>query len=69
MNDVVICEPHRTQVGGYLGVLAGLPAADLATVVVREILRGGGEHRLQDALETMCIGGGQGLAAVFERVA
>jgi acetyl-CoA C-acetyltransferase len=39
MNDVVICEPLRTPVGGYLGSLAGLSAADLATVVVREIAR------------------------------
>jgi len=37
MNDVVICEPLRTPVGGYLGSLAGLSAAELATVVVREI--------------------------------
>ena len=39
MNDVVISEPLRTPVGGYLGSLAGLSAADLATVVVREIAR------------------------------
>ncbi|HEY5877395.1 MAG TPA: acetyl-CoA C-acetyltransferase [Nakamurella sp.] len=39
MNDVVICEPLRTPVGGYLGSLGGLSAADLATVVVREIAR------------------------------
>ena len=39
MNDVVICEPLRTPVGGYLGHLAGLSASDLATVVVREIAR------------------------------
>jgi acetyl-CoA C-acetyltransferase len=39
MRDVVICEPLRTPVGGYLGGLAGLSAANLATVVVREIAR------------------------------
>lgn len=37
MNNVVICEPLRTPVGGYLGQFAGLTASDLATVVVREI--------------------------------
>lgn len=37
MSNVVICEPLRTPVGGYLGSLAGLSAADLGTVVVREI--------------------------------
>jgi acetyl-CoA C-acetyltransferase len=35
----------------------------LATLA-RELNRGGARY----GLETMCIGGGQGLAAVFERV-
>ena len=39
MNDIVICEPLRTPVGGFLGTLAGLSAPELATVVVREITR------------------------------
>lgn len=36
-DDVVICEPVRTPVGGFLGALASLTAADLATIVVAEI--------------------------------
>jgi acetyl-CoA C-acetyltransferase len=94
MIDVVICEPLRTPVGGYLGNLARLSASEwgispddeclnptgsgislghpvgatgariLATMAY-ELQRTGGRN----ALETMCIGGGQGLAAVSERVA
>lgn len=39
MRDAVICEPLRTPVGRYGGALAGVPAADLAAVVVAELLR------------------------------
>lgn len=37
MNEVVICEPLRTPVGGFLGSLKGIDAAGLATIVLREI--------------------------------
>jgi acetyl-CoA C-acetyltransferase len=39
-------------------------AAALATKAIHELLRIGGRY----ALVTMCIGGGQGIAAVFERI-
>lgn len=45
MNNVVICEPLRTPVGGYLGQFARLSASDLATVVVREIAKGPNSRR------------------------
>lgn len=42
MDTVVICEPVRTPVGGFLGSLAALDAADLATIVVAETAKRGG---------------------------
>jgi acetyl-CoA C-acetyltransferase len=39
MADVVICSPLRTPVGGYLGSLASLSAADLGTQLLTELLR------------------------------
>ncbi|GEE00737.1 acetyl-CoA acetyltransferase [Gordonia spumicola] len=38
MRDAVICEPIRTPVGGYGGVFASVPAADLASTVIRELV-------------------------------
>ncbi|HEX3714945.1 MAG TPA: acetyl-CoA C-acetyltransferase [Trebonia sp.] len=38
MRDVVICEPLRTPVGGYGGVLRDVPAAELAATVIRALL-------------------------------
>jgi len=37
-RDAVICEPLRTPVGGYGGVLRDVGAAELAAVVIRELL-------------------------------
>lgn len=39
MNEIVICEPVRTPVGRMGGVLSTLSAADLASVVVTELVR------------------------------
>ncbi|MCR3750781.1 acetyl-CoA C-acetyltransferase [Lentzea californiensis] len=39
MTDVVICEPLRTPVGRFGGALASLSAADLATTVLKELVR------------------------------
>ena len=47
-----------------LGHPIGCPGAFLATKAVYELHRTGGRY----ALVTMCIGGGQGIAAVFERL-
>jgi acetyl-CoA C-acetyltransferase len=38
MRDVVICEPLRTAVGGYGGVLRDVPAVELAATVIRELV-------------------------------
>ena len=46
--------PQLTVIGSGFGALA----------TVRELRRREGRY----GLETMCIGGGQGLAAVFERI-
>ncbi len=47
-----------------LGHPIGCSGAFLATKAIYELQRSGGKY----ALVTMCIGGGQGIAAVFERV-
>lgn len=39
MNEIVICEPVRTPVGRMGGMLSTLSAADLASVVVTELVR------------------------------
>jgi acetyl-CoA C-acetyltransferase len=38
MRDAVICEPVRTAVGGFGGVLRDVPANDLAATVIRAVL-------------------------------
>jgi acetyl-CoA C-acetyltransferase len=42
MRDAVICEPIRTPVGGYGGTLKDVPAAELAAIVVKELVRRSG---------------------------
>jgi acetyl-CoA C-acetyltransferase len=64
MREAVICEPVRTPIGRYGGMFKSLTAVDLGVAALaRELNRRGARY----GLETMCIGGGQGLAAVFER--
>lgn len=59
-------DPDRLNVNGS-GISLGHPIAAtgvrLLTTMLNELHRRGGRY----GLETMCIGGGQGLAAVFER--
>jgi acetyl-CoA C-acetyltransferase len=50
--------------GISLGHPVGATGARILTTLLREMAR----RRVRYGLETMCIGGGQGLAAVFERV-
>jgi acetyl-CoA C-acetyltransferase len=50
--------------GISLGHPVGATGARILATLLRELDRRGGRY----ALETMCIGGGQGLAAIFERV-
>ncbi len=51
--------------GISLGHPVGATGARILTTLLRELRRRGGRY----GLETMCIGGGQGMAAVFENVA
>jgi acetyl-CoA C-acetyltransferase len=59
--------PERTNPNGS-GVSLGHPLAATGTILtvkaLYELRRTGGRY----ALITMCIGGGQGIAAIFERV-
>jgi acetyl-CoA C-acetyltransferase len=61
--DVVICNPLRTPVG-RMGHPVGATGARILATAAREARRRGA----RTVLETMCMGGGQGLAAVFEVV-
>ncbi|MGA0539557.1 acetyl-CoA C-acetyltransferase [Neotabrizicola sp. VNH66] len=59
-------DPDRLNVHGSgisLGHPVGATGMRIATTLLRELQRRRGRY----ALETMCIGGGQGIAAVFER--
>ena len=59
---------ERVNVNGSgisLGHPVGCTGARILTTLLRELRRRGGRY----GLETMCIGGGQGLAAVFENLA
>src|SRR5699024_5805759 len=55
-------DPHAS--GSSLGLPVGATAARRLATLSHEMVR----RDAQWGLETMCIGGGQGLAAVFERV-
>jgi acetyl-CoA C-acetyltransferase len=60
-------DPARTNPNGgaiALGHPIGCSGAFIATKAVHELHRTGGRY----ALVTMCIGGGQGIAAIFERL-
>ncbi len=59
--------PERTNPNGSgvsLGHPIGATGAILAVKALYELRRVGGRY----ALTTMCIGGGQGIAAIFERM-
>jgi acetyl-CoA C-acetyltransferase len=60
-------DPAKTNPNGgaiALGHPVGATGAILVTKLVHELVRGAGRY----GLVTMCIGGGQGIAAIFERV-
>ncbi len=59
------CERVNVHGSGIsLGHPIGATGARILTTLLRELRRRGGRF----GLETMCIGGGQGMAAVFESV-
>lgn len=60
-------DPEKTNPNGgaiALGHPVGCSGAFIATKAIHELHRTGGRY----ALVTMCIGGGQGIAVIFERV-
>jgi acetyl-CoA C-acetyltransferase len=59
-------DPERLNVNGSaisLGHPIGATGVRILATLLGELSRRGGRY----GLETMCIGGGQGLAAIFER--
>jgi len=57
----------RLNVNGS-GISLGHPVGATGCRILTTLLRELGRRELRYGLETMCIGGGQGLAAIFERV-
>jgi len=60
-------DPSKVNPNGSgisLGHPIGATGAAIATKAIHELHRTGGRY----ALATMCIGGGQGIAAIFERL-
>lgn len=67
VSKVLGLDPARTNPNGgaiALGHPIGASGAVIATKAIHELHRTGGRY----ALVTMCVGGGQGIAVVFERV-
>ncbi|GAB2181867.1 acetyl-CoA C-acyltransferase family protein [Denitratisoma sp. agr-D3] len=67
VSKVLGLDPAKTNVNGgaiALGHPVGCSGAFIATKALYELERVGGKY----ALVTMCIGGGQGIATIFERI-
>jgi acetyl-CoA C-acetyltransferase len=67
VSQALALDPAKVNPNGSgisLGHPIGATGAIIATKAIHELHRIGGRH----ALVTMCIGGGQGIAAIFERV-
>jgi len=67
VNQELALDPARVNPNGSgisLGHPVGATGAIIATKAIHELHRIGGRY----ALVTMCIGGGQGIAAIFERL-
>jgi acetyl-CoA C-acetyltransferase len=64
--DVSLDDSRVNPNGGAIAIghPLGASGARLALTAIRQLQRGGGRY----ALVTMCIGVGQGIAAIFERV-
>jgi acetyl-CoA C-acetyltransferase len=63
--EVQVLSAVRTGIGKYGGGLASVPPCDLAATVIRDAVQRAGVR--PETLITLCIGGGQGIAAIFER--
>ena len=67
VSKVLGLDPAKTNPNGgaiALGHPVGCSGAFIATKAIYELQRTGGRY----ALVTMCIGGGQGIATIFERI-
>jgi len=67
VSKVLGLDPVKTNPNGgaiALGHPVGCSGAFIATKAIYELQRTGGRY----ALVTMCIGGGQGIATIFERI-
>jgi len=67
VNRLLDFDPEKVNPNGSgisLGHPVGATGAIIATKAIHELHRSGGRY----ALTTMCIGGGQGIAVIFERV-
>jgi len=67
VTKVLGFDPAKVNVNGgaiALGHPVGATGAVIATKCIHELHRSGGRY----GLATMCIGGGQGIAVVFERL-
>ncbi len=62
MREVVIVDGVRTAIA--LGHPNGMSGARLALTLIRELHKRSGRY----GIASLCIGGGQGIAAVFERM-
>jgi acetyl-CoA C-acetyltransferase len=67
VRNAVICEPLRTAVGRFGGVLAGVPAASLAATVLGELVRRTGVQQVDDVIFGQCYPNGE--APAIGRVA
>jgi acetyl-CoA C-acetyltransferase len=59
-------DPERLNVNGS-GISLGHPVGATGVRIMTSLLHELGRRKARYGLETMCIGGGQGIAAVFER--
>ena len=64
MKELYVVNCCRTAVGSFGGSLKNTPAAQLGSIVVKEALK---RDDAKKGLATLCIGGGQGVATIFEK--
>ena len=63
-ENVYVVEAKRTTFGSFGGMLADVEAPKLAATVIRELHK----RSLRYGLATLCIGGGEAVAVIFERL-
>jgi acetyl-CoA C-acetyltransferase len=59
-------DPERLNVNGS-GISLGHPIAATGARIMTSLLHEMQRRQVRYGLETMCVGGGQGVAAIFER--